>query len=752
MKARFLLFFCLSLLSWNISFGQANIPTNAAGPAGATALPFPNYMPDASRYYLRTLAPKMPTLDSSHVNINSAVDSVITVTQYYDNVNRPLQEVFKQASASKKDFVVPSCFDEFDRTPIRYLPYVAQSGNYNDGRLKGFMFQADSVFNSAQYLNDKIYYSKTNYDASPLEIVTKETAPGNSWTGANVGPAYSYRANSASDSVRLWTIAIVSEDDVPATTAVYQSGSLSVRVSSDENGMQSVTYIDELGRKVLTKKQVAGSPSTGHAGWLCTYYVYDEMNHLRMVIPPDAVAALNNSTVNWNLSGNSVINTGFCFAYYFDNRGRVTMKRIPGEGKIYIAYDKLDRVVMTQDPKLRLTNQWLFNIYDGESRLYRNGLITTSLVKDTIIAQAAASASYPTLTGTYTITAELYYDDYSWIAATSAPVSSALVTTYINSTNFNTAYNTAPDYPQPITASGRTRGQVTGSKRLIVNSSTYLYTVNIYDDHGRVIQSSSTNYTGGTDVVTAQYSFTGRLLRSHLFQQKSGTNAQTHTMLTKYGFDHVGRLLSVTKNLDNTTDKTVSQNTYNELGQLQTKVIGTSIETQNYSYNIRGWLTGINSPFVNTSGSTSNYFGESIFYDYGFTRNQLTGDIAGVKWKAAGDGIARAYGFGYDNTDRLTNADFSQQNQGATSWTTDKVDFSLSSLSYDPNGNILTMRQKGLKVGVIATIDSLSYQYFANSNQLEKVTDGITGTTTLGDFQDTTLAGDRRHSSTQIHC
>jgi RHS repeat-associated protein len=63
-------------------------------------------------------------------------------------------------------------------------------------------------------------------------------------------------------------------------------------------------------------------------------------------------------------------------------------------------------------------------------------------------------------------------------------------------------------------------------------------------------------------------------------------------------------------------------------------------------------------------------------------------------------------------------------------------------LNYDAGSNILAMKQRGLKIGSSATIDSLTYQYFANSNQLQKVADGINDTSPLGDFKDTALATD----------
>jgi RHS repeat-associated protein len=738
MRRKLTLLSCVLFLFAVVS--AQDVPTGVTVPNSATAKLLPFWYPDISRNYQRVLTPVMPTTDSSRVTINAWADSVLITTQYFDEVSRPYQTVIKQASPSKKDYVVPSYFDEFNRPSLGYLPFVQQTSNINDGKYKLSQFINDSSFYKSAFPNEQIIYNQTTYEISPLQRVLKTTAEGNSWTGAGRGISYSQRANTVSDSVRLWAVAITGEDDVPTTTATYSAGSLLVNEVMDERGVKAVTYTDELGRTVLTKTQVASSPSSGHAGWLCTYYVYDEMNHLRMVIPPKATEALNNNTVNWNLATNSTINSGLCYRFYYDDRGRVTMKYIPGKGKSYIAYDLLDRVVMIQDPNLRQTDQWAFVKYDAQSRRTKSGLITSSLIKDTIIAQAARNSDYPTLSGTYTITTEVYYDDYSWVGSSGTSLTGSLITTNINSTNFNTSYNSYPQYPQQLTQSNRIRGTVTGVKKLILGTSNYLYTLTVYDDHTRPIQIKEINYSGGTDVLTTQYSFVSKVLRTHLVQQKSGTNAQTHTLLTKYAYDHVGRLSSIIKNIDGLGDKTIASNTYNELGQLQSKTLPVTI--QNFTYNIRGWLSSINKGFIDTAGSTSGYFGEALFYDYGFTNSQFNGSIAGVKWKAAGDGLARAYGFSYDNVNRLTVADFSQQNSGSTSWTKDKIDYTVDGLSYDVGGNILTMRQKGLTVANPVTIDSLTYQYFSNSNQLQKVSDGITDNSPIGDFKDTTLTGD----------
>jgi hypothetical protein len=187
-------------------------------------------------------------------------------------------------------------------------------------------------------------------------------------------------------------------------------------------------------------------------------------------------------------------------------------------------------------------------------------------------------------------------------------------------------------------------------------------------------------------------------------------------LILYYGYIWVGRIKTIIKNIDNLGDKTIATNTYNELGQLKSKVLGSGTDSMAYAYNIRGWLTGINKGYVDTYNSAANYFGEDLFYDYGFTNSQLSRAIAGVKWKAGGDTIARAYIFSYDNANRLVQADFSQNIRNTNTWTNSSVDDSVSNLSYDGGGNMLSMKQRGLLIGSSTTIDSLSYQYLVNVN------------------------------------
>ena len=279
MRRHLLVLCCVQMLFAVVTSAQ-NTPNGATGPASAVAKSVPKYYPASSSNYQRVFSVIKPTTDSSIININGVPEDMQITTQYLDEMGRPLQSVIKQASPSKKDYIQPVSVSDLGVVNMQFLPYAAQTGNTNDGKFKTSPLSADSTFYKSQFSNEQIYYGQQLFDASPLNRVIKQLAPGNSWGGSNKGIGSSTRTNTTADSVRLWTIAISSEDDVPTTTSIYQAGTLMVQEVTDERGMKVVKYIDQLGRTILTKTQLLASPLSGHYGWLCTYYVYDEMNHL----------------------------------------------------------------------------------------------------------------------------------------------------------------------------------------------------------------------------------------------------------------------------------------------------------------------------------------------------------------------------------------------------------------------------------------------------------------------------------------
>jgi len=784
---------------------------------------------------------------------SSGYGDVKQTTQYVDGLGRPLQTVQQQITPGNNpaDMVAPVVYDPYGREVYKYLPYVASSGNSNDGSFKQnpFTDQANfyqNVYPAQQpaYTGEQVYYGQTNFEASPLNRTLKTMAPGNSWAGSDNGDSLQYLTSTSADSVEIWnitndTLTYVDNDlttNIPTGGGYYPAGQLYKNVTLDEQGHAVVEYKDKDNLTILKKVQIGSIPAdfSGLTGWLCTYYIYDNLNQLRFVLSPKAVNIAYGHT--WNLSADTTTLNELCFRYEYDDRQRMSAKKVPGAGWTYMIYDLRDRLVFTQDANLRKQNQWLTTLYDGMNRVTTTGMITFtgtpnqlqqyvtantgSGTSGTVTVTGTSPVSIPSsldLTGAengdqqatsvitldtgfvtpdaVNFTAEIVSagtggSDSSGSTFTNSlpvvdnpiPSGSTLIpltmTFYDDYTNtqdkqYTTTYDGLLDAGSnqhveliPTTAAQQavqTIGAVTGTKVHVIENPSdltqgnWLETATFYDDRMRVSQTQSDNYKGGRDTATNLYNFTGKVLTSYLAHANPDANFNNNTRIkTNMNLDAANRVLQVytTVNDVDSTRRLIVQNTYDAMGQLMQKQLGqlpdsSFLETQALTYNIRGWLKGINRDYANnnTSGADNAWFGMDLSYDWGYATNQLNGNIAGNKWRSKGDGQQRSYGFGYDDANRLLSADFNQYSGSA--WDkTQGVDFSSimgdgtdPNTAYDYNGNILRMQQNAWQLGGSQPIDSLRYTYYSNSNKLQNVIDGRNNPqTTLGDFRTSALS------------
>jgi RHS repeat-associated protein len=750
--------------------------------------------------------------DTTSADALTAPADVKQTTQYFDGLGRPMQTVARQASPLGNDMVTVQVYDPIGREAIKYLPYTSPS---NDGNFKTDPIMEQTTFNSSQFPNDQFFYGQTNYDGSPLNRPLNSYPAGNSWVGSSRGVGAGYLVNGTGDSVVFWTICSVT-GSLPMANGNYAAGTLYTTTTADENGHQVVEYKDQQGHVLLKKVQLWDIPAEGPSGWLNTYYVYDTLDNLRFVIPPKAVQWLQGNGWSFAASGGNTVASELCFRYEYDYRKRMTVKKVPGAGEVWMVYDIRDRLAMTEDSNLRKSGQWLVMQYDALNRPVETGLIsyisTLANLQQLVTSQTAnggavsplpvdTTVSGPNTTGdiraSHSVTGETnfstadggtfigeivngnwgsgtstsnsnsialspvpsgvtlqpltitYYDDYSWVSGTGTALQSTFASSVAGNSNyFITSYNTGPTYAVPVTPLAVTRGEVTGTQTLVLGSGgQYLSTITFYDDRARMIQTQTVNYTGGLDTVTTQYDFTGKPIRALLGQAKPTNTAQYHEVLTKMNYDPNFRVTSMYKNIDGAaSDQLIDSMQYNELGQLRAKYLGKDpatgipLDSLVYDYNVRGWVTGINKKYV--AGNAQNYFGMELGYDNptsvagtNYSAPTYNGNIAGTIWKSAGDGVDRKYDFSYDDVNRLTGATYLDNHSGS-GWGASAMDYSVSGLTYDANGNILSMIQKGFKIGnPTGTIDLLTYTYTANSNKLFQVLDGANDTASvLGDF------------------
>jgi len=228
------------------------------------------------------------------------------------------------------------------------------------------------------------------------------------------------------------------------------------------------------------------------------------------------------------------------------------------------------------------------------------------------------------------------------------------------------------------------------------------------------------------DKYAYSYNFNGQVKnvchrQRHRYDLKEGTISE---------YDHAGRLKKTKHYIgSDSAAVTTSANTYNELGQLSTKIYGNSLETQTYKYNLRGWLTEIN----------GSMFSEKLYYERNSTGigfyngnikesscKHLTGNTHVAGWKANTSQWKENWGsytYTYDLLNRMTLAAPGNTNAFR------------EYIYYDKHGNIANFYRSGIMDHGWGTdgmtpshttglIDFLSYQY--NGNQLTQVTDAYT--------------------------
>jgi RHS repeat-associated protein len=746
--------------------------------------------------YVRTWDVVTPVSNASSLSISTEPGTAKISTLYADGLGRPIQTVVKKGTGAV-DLVSSVEYDQFGREEYTYLPFAAGAAGGNtsisDGLFKMNPFQQQVSFYNT-YLSGQSgetnvgpessnwAYSKKLFEASPISRLNEQFAPGVSWIGSEGGTTrrsvkIKYLVNTTTDDVKLWSVSEVAGafGTYAVSSPSYGAGQLSKTITEDENQKQVIEFKDKSGKLILKKVQLTdaaydnGTTGKDYTGWLSTYYIYDDLGQLRAVLQPKAVEYL--SANGWLFSA-TVLNE-LCFRYEYDKKGRLTMKQVPGAGTVSMVYDKRDRLTMVQDANMATgVKKWLVTIYDKLNRPVKTGLWTESNGRSYHETQAETTGNYyypfesEPVSGWELLT-ETHYDNYDNLpSGLSASFNASGYAAYLNASSPENAD------AFPSTPSSLVFGRVTWTRvKVLGTASQFLSTVNLYDNKGRVVQTQSISIGGGLDVVSNQYGFSGQVLRNHVRHQKS-TSDPVYQVATKNTYDLMGRVTLIEKALNGSASyKQIVAMSYDALGNVQTKRLApdpnnsnNQLEKLSYDYNVRGWMLGANRADLSANGAAANRFAFELGYDKSsntsgrnFTSGQYNGNITGMVWKSAGDGIRRKYDFSYDNTNRFLMGTF-EQNNGSGSWNADEMNYTVkmgngtdATSAYDANGNIRSMTQYGWKPGVSSTtpIDILTYSYTVNGgpeelrNKLYRVTDGIySGDSKLGDFKDGTNSGD----------
>ncbi|MBD0832531.1 DUF6443 domain-containing protein [Aestuariibaculum sediminum] len=694
--------------------------------------------------YVYTIEPQVATSDMSGLSQSEVKETI----NYLDGLGRTKQSIGIRAGGSGEDIITHIGYDSFGRRDKEWLPY-AISGNLGslvNNAESGAHSYYQTHFASEISQTTPNPYSEKHFEASPLNRVLEQAAPGTTWalnksSDTDHTIKFDYQSN-ATDEVRLFEASVVASTVSGVVTyeptlnlsslnnGYYAAGELYKTVTKDENWVSGTNHTteefkDKQGRVVLKRTYNNGAHDT--------YYVYDDYGNLSYVLPPKM--SVYGSSISISTIKNQLNELGFLYKY--DGKKRLVVKKIPGKGEEYFIYNNQNQVVLTQDAVQRPNKEWLFTKYDAFGRVAYTGLHVQSNEISRQLMQSYANdintySQYVTKNDSSISLggANLYYSNDA------IPVSISEIYTINYYDNYT--FDRAPLVDPPLEIDNQTvinynngagkkytKGLTTGSKIRILGTDKWITKVAYYDRRGRPIYNASFNdYLKTTDIIKSTLDFSGRVKKMVSSHQKGGGSI----LITEdvFTYDQMGRLVSQKQKIGSQAEELIVFNGYDALGQLKSKKVGgvvatdinnsVGLQTVDYSYNIRGWLKQINNP----SSLGNDLFGFKINYNNPVATSTLqssplyNGNISETQWKTANDNVLRTYGYKYDALNRITQSKFSNQINYAY------VHNYYSNYDYDKNGNLEYLQRNIWSDGLNSfTNNDIYYDY--NGNKLTDI-------------------------------
>ncbi|GGG19023.1 DUF6443 domain-containing protein [Pontibacter amylolyticus] len=568
---------------------------------------------------------------------------------YFDGLGRASQKVAQRASPLEQDIVTPVEYDQLGREARKFLPYAADeaSGFFKPNALGDGPSRAGADYLSDSYLGSRQYkfyqqengpvasglpFSQAILEASPLNRVLEQGAPGEAWQPAESGRLgdihtvkVHQRANAVGE-VRQWEYS--SSDNFFVSPGYYAAGSLFVTETYDEQDALVVEYKNLQGQVVAKKVQEIGSISSSEveSGFMITQYIYDSFGNLRLVIQPEGYRSeLPGPDVNGHVTLSSTLTPVFlkrwCFRYEYDGRRRVIEKQVPGAGAVYMVYDLRDLPVLTQDAEQRLRDEWGYVRYDAHGRSVETGLyrpgeeLTQGQMQQRLtdfyigdpdqVTEEHLSISSHDGRAVYEASGSItFLPDFSFAATSTAsltariaPATSLARQSYFpgGGDDYEALTQTFYDnYGQPeledynfngtimarlTPQNTRVLGLVTGTRTKVLGTGEWLTNVTFYDEKYRVIQTLGDGFLEGKRVAGWErtgtvYDFAGQpeeTLAIYQVPARDPEPARIYRIYQQMSYDHAGRHTKTVQQIDGHGPEMLAENSYNELGQLITK-------------------------------------------------------------------------------------------------------------------------------------------------------------------------------------
>lgn len=426
---------------------------------------------------------------------------------------------------------------------------------------------------------------------------------------------------------------------------------------------------------------------------------------------------------------------------YYNNRDLVVLN-VDGEGnKLFTKYDVYNRPIMT-------------GLYYGSSIPLET--LPAYELRSSSTTHGYTALSFPQ--NAFYVYNVLYYDDYDF--------------NYNQSIELDESYIPTSDTNFINLTSSNVLGYLTGNKTRILGTNNWEFQRFYFDERGKVIQKVKVNHSGENDIEYNRYNFNLQLTRSKLLHRSNlASNLFSVSIMKRFEYDRSGRIKRLFHSVNNESEKIIAEYNYDGRDLLTSKKLGLDntslnyLQDINFSYNKRGWLTAINDlnqcdeleglqvgfnsplngqrkiPTIKSTNDASDaykdLFGMKFHYNnlpasLGTVQDQFNGNITAIEWTSGCTVPRQAYTYTYDNKGRLTDAKYGQHVLGAYYF---NQDFDVSGVTYDANGNILSLQRNDLS----GQIDNLTYLYELNNTlthieETADLTEGFIATTPVSKF------------------
>lgn len=588
-------------------------------------------------------------------------DNARCAIKYHDRLGRPFEEIAHNASPSGKDIVRLAEYDKAGRSTRawRDLPYLSDGAAVSPSAV---------YWESASHYQDNYANTENDYPADVFDRIHKTSGPGQAWRDHGSSVKHDYRLNNDGECRRF----IVDEDGNLIDIEYYPAGVLNVETITDEDWNTSKFFTDSRGNLILERR-------FDEAKTLDTYYVYDNLNRIHYVLPPEASA----------VGDISLAIEDYAFIYRYGTSGLVTWKRIPGKSWCRYIYDSHRVQVGEQDSLMRARGEFLLTIPDGLGRPAIKAFVPDNFSKDLETADLRVIPDdshigyrwtdcsvcerfmLPEISDIQEIMSVNYYDSYDYLKR-----------------NPDRRLNLPENSETAAAAALLHTGTLNLSlpERDTIRSSIY------YDYRKRIIQTRSVFSEKISNVQEFRYDFIGNVIAN---KETTTYGNNSDVILHQATYDNAGRLIEEYSQLNDCRPAIVAYG-YDETGRqtsLTFKTESGDILIED-SYNIRDGLTS----------RRSSAFCMELHYEappYDYIEPHYSGNISDMMWNyPSSDASVKSYIFTYDNLSRLV---------AAFPYSLAHI-HSENSITYDRNGNI----RKSFREKSKNDLRQLEYKYCGN--------------------------------------